>query len=117
MDEYGLTGVFSSKEELSQFISDTKLQLVTSSSNALFLAGMRWRKYIQKRSKQIRCSECGYKMLVTSTKCNKVLHLRQHVMADFLIAANAIEHAEVLLSRDRGFYKLYFPELKVIEQV
>ena len=25
--------------------------------------------------------------------------------------------AEVLLSRDRGVYKLYFPELKVIEQV
>lgn len=40
---------------------------------------------------------------------------RKRVLADFLIAAHAKQFANCLATRDRGFYRNYFPSLKIIE--
>jgi predicted nucleic acid-binding protein len=40
---------------------------------------------------------------------------RDRVLADFLIGAHARIHAAHLLTRDRGFYRAYFAELKVLD--
>lgn len=39
----------------------------------------------------------------------------RRIAADFLVGAHAVHHADRLLSRDRGFYRLAFQGLEVVD--
>lgn len=96
-----LASQFGSEKETNTFLSDTGIRLVNSSEKSLAVAGERWRSYLKNR-KPFACPQCNYP-----------ISFRQRVLSDFIIGAHALAYAEHLLSRDRGFYKTYFKDLKI----
>ena len=42
---------------------------------------------------------------------------RDRVLADFFIGAHALQQADQLLTRDRGFYRPYFKGLRILDPV
>ena len=96
---YGeLASQFTDKETLAEFISSTDIQLVNSGFEALWAASRAWREYTKIRSGEFQCVNCGN---------------RQTLISDFLIGGHALIYANTLLTRDRGFYQRYFPELRL----
>lgn len=96
-----LASQFIDEKEIRAFLSDTGIRLVHSNEKTLYIAGERWRDYAKNR----RAAVCR--------KCRSPIQLRQRVVSDFIVGAHALVNANLLLSRDRGFYRAYFKDLKV----
>lgn len=109
-----LASHFLYEKDIREFLDDTGIRLIHLSEKALYIAGEQWRQYAKDRDQKLQCSNFGNKVIVKCSKCDHKIYSRQYIISDFLIASHAIVHAEVLLSRDRGFYKTYFKNLKVI---
>lgn len=104
---------FPAREELDRFLEDTGIRLQPSGAEALYLAGRAWREYSRRRPTSLACPSCGNVQDVRCAGCGTGLYPRQHVVADFLIGAHASVHANRLLTRDRGYYQSYFPQLQL----
>ena len=109
-----LASQFADQQELRTFLSDTGIRLVPSNPDVLYLAGRAWKKYSRTRKTALQCPSCGKTIPVICPACKSALKIRQHIISDFLIGAHASVHAELLLSRDRGFYKTHFKDLKIV---
>lgn len=108
-----LAGNFDGGDTLEQFLTDTGIRLVQSSREALRLAGGAWRAYSRRRPRSLALGRSGTAHPVRCESCGEPIGQRQHLVADFLIGAHARVHAARLLTRDRGFYATYFPDLTV----
>jgi predicted nucleic acid-binding protein len=109
-----LASLFPSHAELGQFLRDTAIRIQPSSTESLWLGGQRWRQYCLRRPSGLVCSHCGNTETIRCNRCGQAISARQHVLADFIIGAHALAHADRLLTRDRGYYATYFPELQLV---
>ena len=82
---------FQKKTQLDEALDALGVTVGRLDEEMCFLAGDRWRRYRASGGK------------------------RERIISDFLIAAHAVVRADRFLTRDRGFYKTYFPRLARLE--
>jgi predicted nucleic acid-binding protein len=113
-----LAAQFPVEAELKEFLAETGIRMVHSSEKSLYVAGTRWAAYTAKKSRnRLSCAGCGKAFEVVCPKCGTPFTRRFHVLADFLIGAHALAHADCIISRDLGVYKTYFSDLKVVSSI
>ncbi len=82
-----LVPAFSDRTALDSALREVGVVLSPIDSSIAYEAGLRWKRY----------REAGGP--------------RARMVADFLIGAHAVAAADSFLTRDRGFFSTYFPEL------
>jgi predicted nucleic acid-binding protein len=80
-----------SPEDWAGFVEDWKIQFIPSSLQSAIAAGRMFEQHLSRRGEAKR------------------------IVADFLIAAHALYHADRLLARDRGYYRDYFKDLDLVQ--
>ena len=106
--------VFFSKEhevkiaisKLEEFLKDMGIEILDFNKGDYNLSAQAWQKF--SNVKQIICPKCGKTNQFNCKKCNSKILWRNHIITDFLIGAHAQNHANAILTRDRGYYKTYF---------
>ena len=102
--------------ELDDFLSGIGIDIIPFTKRSLQIAGEGWTQYTKGKGKnKVICPKCGEMNKIICTKCQKTFLWRNHIVTDFLIGGHAQDTADRLLTRDRGYYKRYFPELKIMK--
>jgi predicted nucleic acid-binding protein len=85
---------------LNLFLKEHKIKTDSLDIESTETAAARWVEYLKNRSK-IKCSAYG-----------SMLNHKEHILSDFYIGGYALTHCNAIITKDRGIYKKYFPDLK-----
>ncbi len=88
---------------LKSFLNEHKIKIEPLDVDSTINAGIRWMKYLRRKSKK-KCPHCGH-----------ILKFKEHFLSDFYIGGFAVIKCDTILTRDRGIYRKYFPELRGYE--
>ena len=112
----GLPGCWYHQVELDAFLSDTDIEVKDIPKECYVEAAKRWQKYNRRRV--LGCHHCGHGhelIDIVCNQCGKTVKIRQHILSDFLIGAFALStNDQCIATNDKGYFKTYFPELKII---
>lgn len=104
---------FLSSRDLETFIHDTGIKILSSNETSLYEASRAWKTYLDRRKHGLICPACGKQNNAVCKSCGKTISCRQHILSDFLIGAHAKMQADRFITRDRGFYRIYFQGLNI----
>ena len=84
---------------LEEFLKEHDIRIESLDRDSVAAAAKAWMKYL-KRKERVKCPQCGH-----------ILNHKAHFLSDFYIAGFASAKCDAILTRDRGIYKKYFPNL------
>lgn len=104
--------------QLQPFLNELHIEINLSSDVAVLVdAAARWRGYLQRKraaTPHYPCHACGHITSLECPHCRAPIRGPKLILADFLIGADALHHANALVTLDRGVYTTYFPDLAVL---
>jgi len=86
-------------KKVQEFLEEHKIEIEPVDIDSAVAAAQAWMKYLKRKTK-IECPLCGGK-----------LDIKGHFLSDFYIGGFASAKCSAILTRDRGIYTKYFPEL------
>lgn len=99
-------------KDIDLFLSDLDIKLIFCDEEDYRYAGEKWNTYTRRR--KFVCPTCGNSIELQCNKCHEHIRFRQHILSDFLIGAFSENKCNGLLTRDYGYYRTYFPNLKIM---
>ena len=85
------------------FLKEHKINIEALGLADVSIAAARWLKYLKRKTKA-KCPNCGHH-----------LNKKEHFLSDFYIGGFAAAKCDAILTRDRGIYKKYFPDLQIYD--
>ena len=86
-------------KQLGEFLGEHKIVIEPLDLDSVIEGAGSWMKYLKRKAK-VKCPQCGHKM-----------NLKEHFLSDFYIGGFASAKCSAILTRDRGIYTKYFPQL------
>jgi predicted nucleic acid-binding protein len=105
---------FQQPDQLTRMLRTFGITIESLTLPSLWRAAEAWSAYLRRRGQQLICPRCGQPFSAACPACQAPLVWRQHIITDFLIGGHALMQADQLLTRDRGYYRTYFPQLRLI---